>query len=196
MTDSLEQVYERVDAANAADPNREIWHGDSYPKELLYGQRMTSWLEGLYPDASEPLRIAVRSQHIRRWEVPRADYPAGRAGYHQWRTFLYKYHGEEVSEILGDLGYDEETIDRVRFLLAKRKLKTDPETQALEDVACLVFLEHYFDSFIRNGGIADDHMIDIVRKTWAKMSDRAHAAALELDLPPAAAHVVQAALSG
>lgn len=196
MTSNLEQVYERIDAANAQDPNRETWQGEDHPKELLYGLRMTSWLERLYPDASEPLKIAARAQHIRRWEVPRKDYPEGRAGYHRWRTYLYAYHGEKTAEILDDLGYDAETIDRVKFLLAKKKLKTDPETQALEDAACMVFLENYFEEFIETGGISDDHMTEIVRKTWAKMSDRAHAAALELDLPPAAARIVQAALTG
>ena len=195
MTATLEAVYERIDAANNNDPNRETWAGEEHPKELLYGRRMTAWLERLYPDAPEALRIAVRAQHIRRWEISRKDYPEGRAGYHQWRTFLYKYHGEKTAEILTELGYESETIERVQFLLAKKKLRTDPDTQALEDAACMVFLENHFDDFIRTGGIADDHMIDIVRKTWAKMSERAHAAALELNLPPEAARIVQAALA-
>lgn len=192
----IEHVYERIDEANAKDPNRDAWQDAEHPRELLYGRRMTGWLDRLYPDASDPLKIAVRAQHIRRWEVPRKDYPEGRAGYHQWRTYLYRYHGERAAEIMQDLGYDAETIERVKFLLAKKKLKTDPETQALEDVACMVFLENYFEKFIEEGGIEDEHMIDIVRKTWAKMSDRAHAAALELELPPNAARIVQAALAG
>lgn len=196
MTAKLNAACERIDAANAQDPNREQWQGQEHPKELLYGRRMSAWLDRLYPDASEPLKLAARAQHIRRWEIPRKAYPDGRAGYHRWRTHLYKYHGEKAAEILREVGYDEETIERVKFLLAKKKLKSDPESQALEDAACMVFLENYFDDFIRHGGIAEDHMIEIVRKTWAKMSDRAHAAALELDLPENAARIVQAALAG
>lgn len=196
MSNRLEKAYEGIDSANAQDPNLETWQGAELPKELLYGRRMTDWLDRLYPEAPESLRIAVRAQHIRRWEVPRGNYPEGRAGYHRWRTHLYKYHGDKAAEIMREVGYDSETIERVKFLHTKRKLKTDPEVQALEDVACMVFLENYFDEFIKNGGIADDHMVEIVRKTWAKMSDRAHDAALALTLPAAAARVVQAALAG
>ena len=128
-----------IDEANTQDPHTEIFEGEEYPKELLYSMRMTKWLETLEPHASEALRLAVRSQHIRRWEIPRSEYPLGRKGYHQWRIRLYDYHGEKAAEILEKVGYEEETIARVRMLLKKQGLKSNPETQTLEDVACLVF---------------------------------------------------------
>ena len=116
----FEDALRLIDAANSEDPNTESFEGEDYPKELLYSMRMTKWLETIEPQASEALRLAVRSQHIRRWEIPRSEYPLDRKGYHQWRTRLYDYHGEKSAEILDEVGYDEETIARVRMLLKKR----------------------------------------------------------------------------
>ena len=130
---------------------------------------MTDWLEKLYPQASEALHLAARAQHIRRWEVPRSGYPMDRAGYHRWRTGLYKFHADAAGEILIDAGYDAATIDRVRSMLQKQRLKTDAETQALEDVICVVFLENYFAEFAARHD--DEKVIVILRRTWAKIHD-------------------------
>ncbi|MGB5701680.1 MAG: DUF4202 domain-containing protein, partial [Polyangiales bacterium] len=140
----LEEAFRRFDQANAEDPNTEPVDGRPLPKELVYGQRMSARLAVFAPDASEAVQLAARAQHIRRWEVPRESYPVGRAGYLKWRTDLYKRHGDTAAEIMASVGYDAETIERVRTLLRKRGLKTDPDVQLLEDVICLVFLEHYF----------------------------------------------------
>lgn len=137
----------RFDAANAGDPNRVMHDGKVMPSELLYAQCMTRWLTKLYPEASEPLQLAARAQHIRRWEIPRHSFPIDRAGYHRWRTTLYSFHADTAEKILREVGYDEATIGRVRSLLRKERLKVDPESQALEDVVCLVFLENYFADF-------------------------------------------------
>ncbi|MDE0330456.1 MAG: DUF4202 domain-containing protein [Nitrospinae bacterium] len=182
-----------IDEANSLDPNTEIFEGEDYPKELLYSVRMTKWLETIEPLASEALRLAVRSQHIRRWEIPRSDYPLGRKGYHRWRTRLYDYHGEKTAEILEEAGYDEETIVRVRKLLKKQGLKSNPETQTLEDVACLVFLESYFWDFSRLHD--EEKIIGILRKTWAKMSARGQEAARELSLNAGAEALLNKALA-
>lgn len=190
----LQRVLAAIDAANAQDPNFEDWQGQSIQKELIYGRRMSEWLARIAPDASETLQIAARGQHIRRWEVPRDSYPEGRAGYHQWRTYLYGYHGDKVAEIMEAEGYDADSIDRVRFLLKKKKLKTDADTQALEDTACLVFLENHLADFLATADYTEAKFIDIVRKTWAKMSDKGHEVALTLDLPPEAARIVGSAL--
>ena len=173
-----EAAVARFDAANSEDPNREVFGGQEYPKELLYARRMTEWLERLAPDASESVRLAARSQHLRRWTIPRSEYPMDRRGYLRWRTALKKYHAETAADILREVGYEEETIARVGALLRKEGLTHDPEMQLLEDVICLVFLESYFSDFSRKHDEAK--ILDILRKTWAKMTPRGHAAALAL----------------
>jgi endonuclease/exonuclease/phosphatase family metal-dependent hydrolase len=161
----------RFDEANARDPNG---------KELLYSRRMTEWMGRLAPDASEPLRLATRCQHIMRWMIPRSGYPTGRAGYHRWRTELQQFHAETAGQILRDVGYDNATIARVQSLVKKQGLGTDPEVQLLEDVICLVFLESYFADFSARHD--SQKIIGILRKTWAKMSPRARELALGLPL--------------
>jgi hypothetical protein len=184
-----------IDAANAADPNHEHFDGRDWPKELLYGQRMSAWLDRLAPHASETLKLAARAQHIERWHIPRKDYDEGKKGYHLWRTMLYRYHAERAGEILKRAGYDEEAVARVATLLQKKHLRSDPEAQTLEDAACLVFLENHFAEFSTR--YEPDKIVDIVRKTWAKMSPTGHEAALALagSLPPEALRLVRTALA-
>lgn len=176
------------DSANAGDRNHVRYHGQDFPEQLFYGQRMTWWLERLESDPSEALRLAARSQHIRRWEIPRDSYPRDRQGYHRWRQRLYEFHAETAGEILRRVGYDEPIVARVQELLRKKGLKTDPEMQLLEDVICLVFLEHYL------AGFAQQHdrpiLLRILRKTWGKMSARGREAARHLELPDAARQLV------
>ncbi len=188
----LEQAFQRFDEANAEDPNTESVEGRPVPKELVYGQRMSARLRLFAPEAPEAVQLAARAQHIRRWEVPRESYPAGRAGYLKWRTDLYKRHGDTAAEILGEVGFDDETIERVRTLLRKRGLKTDPDVQLMEDVICLVFLEHYFHAFAKKH--EETKLISIVQKTWRKMSDEAHEVALRFDYAPEDLVVIQKAL--
>jgi hypothetical protein len=189
----LQSAFEKIDAANSAGPVKELHAGEQVAKELVYGLRMTAWLERLYPDASEPLQLAARAQHIRRWEIPRDDFPRDRPGYMKWRTTLYKFHADRAAEILEQVGYDQGTIDRVSFLLQKKNLKRDPDTQALEDTICLVFLEHYFADFSEDH--PDDKVVDILQKTWRKMSSVGQTAALKLDMPDRARALVERALA-
>lgn len=188
----FDDALRRFDEANAEDPNTQLVNGQPLPKELVYVQRMSARLAAFAPDAPETVKLAARAQHIRRWEVPRDSYPEGRAGYLKWRTDLYKRHAELAGEIMGDVGYDPDVIDRVQTLLRKRGLKTDRDVQLLEDVICLVFLEHYFHDFARKHD--EEKLISIVQKTWKKMSDRAHEAALALDYAPEDLAVIQKAL--
>ena len=143
MSERLKKAIEAFDQANAADPNQEMWQGKSYPKELLYGQRMTACLNSFEPNASEVLQLAARCQHICRWEIPRNTYPMDKTGYHAWRNYLKKYHAEKAGAIMENIGYEAETIQEVQKLLQKKQLKRNPDTQTLEDVICLVFLEYY-----------------------------------------------------
>lgn len=191
-SDRFNAALRAIDAANAQDPNLEEWEGALHPKELLYGRRMTEWQARLCPEASEALRLAARGQHIKRWEVPRSDYPKTREGYLRWRTRLYGFHGDQIGLIMAEVGYDEASIQRVKRMLTKRDLRTDSESQALEDTACLVFLEHYFAPFA--AGQDESKLIDIVRKTWRKMSDAARTHAQELGLPGNLGAVVAKAL--
>ena len=177
----------RFDAANGEDPNRESDGGGVRPKELLYAERMTAMLARFAPQASEPLRLAARCQHIRRWKIPRADYPMTRAGYQQWRLRLRDFHAELAGTILRDAGYDDATIARVRSLIRKEALKSDAEAQALEDVVDLVFLESYLEDFVaKHAGYDEAKFIDILKKTARKMSARGRDAALTLISPPPA----------
>jgi len=170
-----------IDRANSQDPNRESWQGEDYPKELLYAQRMTDRLSEFAPDASEALQLAARCQHICRWEIPRESYPMDRTGYLKWRNELKAFHAEKAESILKEAGYEQELIDRVKFLLLKKQLRRDAETQTLEDVICLIFLQYYFEPFSHK--YEEEKLIDILQKTWRKMSDAGQAAALELNLP-------------
>jgi len=183
----------RFDAANAEDPTTEMFQGVVYPKELLYAQRMTTWLHQLAPDASEALRLAVRCQHIRRWTIPRHTYPMDRTGYLRWRTTLAKFHADTAAAILREVGYDDATIRRVQTLLRKESLKRDPAVQCLEDVICLVFLENYLVEFAAQHDEAK--IIDILQKTWKKMSPHGHEVALTLPMSPEARRLVEQALA-
>ncbi len=189
----FEEALARFDAANAEDPNMEMVDGELVPKELIYGRRMTAWLNKFRPDAPEVVQLAARAQHIRRWTVPRSDYPMDRNGYKRWRSGLYKFHAETAADILAEVGYEPEVIDRVKILLQKKQLKRDPDVQLLEDVICLVFMDHYFADFAKKHDEAK--LIGIVQKTWRKMSLDGHEAALTLDFPPDLGQLVGKALS-
>lgn len=192
-TEKLTKAYSLIDSANAKDPNLEQVDGQTIPKELIYGQRMTAMLQKFAPSAPEPLQLAARAQHICRWEIPRDSYPMDRVGYLKWREELKKYHAIKASEILDEVGYDPETIDRVSFLLQKKKLKKDEDSQTLEDVICLVFLQFYYESFLSKH--SEEKIIDILQKTWRKMSENGHQAALKLAYSKKALDLIQKALA-
>jgi hypothetical protein len=186
-TDRYWRAIASIDAANAKDPNSELVDGVPVPKELVYSRRMTGMLERFAPGAPETVRLAVRCQHIRRWETPRASYPATPAGYQAWRAGLLKFHAEAAAGILRDAGYDAEAVARVMTLLRKQGVKRDPDVQLLEDVASLVFLEHYAADFARTHPDYDEaKLIDILMKTLKKMSSDGRAAAVSLLRPPEA----------
>jgi hypothetical protein len=167
----FERAIALFDAANAEDPNQD----QGQPKELLYARRMTGMIVRYAPDASEVAQLAVRAQHIRRWTVPRSSYPMTKEGYHAWRTGLYKFHAETAGELMRQAGYDDAMIDRVKAAVGKRGLKVNPDTQMMEDVTDLVFLEHYMLDFAgKHADYSEEKWLDIVRKTWKKMSERAH----------------------
>ncbi len=175
-----------IDAANAQDPRR---GPDGRPEELVYGERMSAELERLFPDASEPLRIAARGQHVERWKLPRDAYPDDRAGYLAWRAEQGRRHAARVGEIMEAAGYGEADRARVAAMLRKEGIKRDPDTQRLEDVACFVFLRWHFAEFAPTR--SPEEILRIVGRTARKMSPEARARALaEFDLPPEIAAAV------
>jgi hypothetical protein len=187
------------DKANSEDPNKEMDNGKEYPKELLYGQRMTEMQERYVPEASEAVKLACRAQHIQRWKSPRSNFPMDRNGYLQWRTGLYKFHAETAGNLMKQVGYDDEMIERVRTIISKKALKVNPETQLMEDVVDLVFIEYYMIGFATSHPEYDEtKWIEIIKKTWNKMSARAHDFALagKIKLPEALVPLILKAVKG
>ena len=168
-----------IDAANREDPNKVSADGKEWPKELLYSQRMSDMLSRYAPDADDAQKLAIRAQHIERWKSPRNAYPMDRIGYLKWRKDLYKIQADTAAGLLGQAGYGDEAIDRVRNAVAKKNIKGNPDTQLLEDVTDLVFMEHYMLEFVaKHPDYTEEKWIEIIQKTWNKMSDNAHQFAL------------------
>jgi hypothetical protein len=186
----LQRVLAGIDAANRLDP---ACDADGTPRALLYGQRMSAVLARFAPGASDALQIAARAQHIERWTIPRDTYPEGRVAYLTWRKELQKHHARRAGELMAEEGYEAEEIARVGSLIKKERLKHDPEVQTLEDVICLVFLEHEAPEFIAKHD--DAKVKDILAKTAGKMSSQGLAAVGKLPLEPRLARLLQEALA-
>ena len=193
-SDRLAVVLRQIDDANARDPEHTETPGSRHPAALAYGLRMSATLDGFAPDASDHLRIAARGQHIERWMVPRSSYPEGRTGYLKWRKDLQAQHADRLSAIMKSAGYGEADASRVAALVRKERLKVDPEVQALEDVACLVFLEHYAGELFAR--YDDQKVIDILQKTARKMSAGGLAAAGKIKVGERLARLLSLALAG
>ena len=187
-----------IDAANNEDPNKESADSKIWPKELLYSHRMSDMLQRYLPDADEAMKLAIRAQHIQRWKSPRNAYPMDRIGYLKWRKDLYKFHAQTAADLLVQAGYGEDVIDRVKQAVAKKGIKDNPDTQLLEDVSGLVFIEHYMLEFAdKHPEYDEEKWLDIIRKTWKKMSDRAHQFALSggIQLPGPLVPLIQKAVA-
>jgi tRNAThr (cytosine32-N3)-methyltransferase len=180
-----------IDAAHAADPKRAA---DGRPAELVYADRMEAWVGRLVADAAPLLRLAARCQHLERWSVPRASFPEGRVGYLSWRKSLYGKQAARARELLVQAGVSAAEADEVATWVSKTGLKINSGTQALEDAACLVFLENEIEAFAaQHADYPPEKFVDILKKTWRKMSPAAQQAALGLKLPPAIAALVKTA---
>ncbi|GAA3629268.1 DUF4202 domain-containing protein [Flavivirga jejuensis] len=189
----FETTIALIDKKNAEDINTYQVYGLDYPKELLYSQRMSRKLLQFNPNASRALQIAARAQHICRWKIARDTYPMDRIGYLKWRETLKKMHAELTVEILDQVGYDTQFKDRVSLLINKKLIKKNEESQILEDTICLVFLDYYFEEFAAKHN--DEKIIDILKKTWVKMSDKGHEAALKLNFSEKSLSLVKQALA-
>ena len=193
----LDKAIALIDAANSEDPNRVTVDGKEWPKELLYSRRMSDMLSRFVPDADAAQQLAIRAQHVQRWKSPRDAYPMDRIGYLQWRKDLYKIQAQTAVDLSAQAGYSEDVTDRVYQAVAKLKIKENPDTQLLEDIADLVFIEHYITEFVdKHPEYDEDKWLDIIRKTWKKMSAAAQQFALSGDvrLPEALVPLIQKAV--
>jgi len=193
MSSRFTAAVEALDGLNAEDPNRIETDGALRPRQLVESERLATWIDRLAPEASEPLRLAARCQHLQRWQIPRNSYPEGRIGYLSWRKELARFHAAKAKEVLASVGYDGDTIDRVCRIVLKRGLSSDADTQTMEDALCLTFLEHDIEEF--SAKHSDDKVIDILRKTWGKMSERGRSFALGMNMTPRVSDLVRRALA-
>ena len=193
-TSAFDRTIQELDSLHAGDPRHIEQDGESIPRELWHARQMSAWLERLVDEPDELVRIAVRGQHLQRWQVSRDEYEEGRQGYLHWRRDQGKRAGETTAALMRDSGYSDDEAERVARMIRKEGLgRGEAPTQAVEDCACLVFLENYFADFSRK--IDHDHMVRIVQKTWRKMSDRARELALSLPMAPEARGIVEEALA-
>ncbi|ORU91064.1 MAG: hypothetical protein A6F72_00660 [Cycloclasticus sp. symbiont of Poecilosclerida sp. N] len=185
MNSTLDKAIQLINHANANDPNNGV--------EKLYSKHMLETLRAFDNSASEPLTLACYAQHVCRWKLVREDYPEGLDGYLRWRTELAKLHAKILGEAMQEVGYDADAVKRAQHIIQKRKLKTDPDSQTLEDVSCLVFLQHYLGPFVKKH--SEDKVVDIIKKTWVKMSDKGQQVALQAELPEHLSVLVKKALA-
>ena len=198
MSQQFDKATALIDQANSEDPNQIMVDGKSWPVELLYSHRMSAMLQRYRPDVDDAVQLSIHAQHIQRWKSPRNAYPMDRKGYHQWRTDLYSFHADTVASLLKLAGYEAPFIERVKLAVGKKSLNTNSDTKLLEDVAGLVFIEHYMLAFAaKHPEYTEDKWLDIIQKTWNKMSDQAHQFALsgELKLPEPLLPLIEKAVS-
>jgi len=194
----FEVAVELIDAANSEDTNLETSDGKELPKELLYSHRMSDMQQRYAADTDDAMKLALRAQHIQRWKYPRNEYPMDRKGYHLWRTNLYSFHADTVAALLLEAGYDDEFIKRVKLAVSKKSLNSNLDTQLLEDVSALVFIEHYMLAFVeKHPEYDEDKWISIIKRTWNKMTEKGHAFALSgsIKLPESLIPLIQQAVS-
>jgi hypothetical protein len=195
---TYEKALALIDAANREDPNQVSADGRDWPKELLYSERMSDMLQRYAPEADDAMKLAIRAQHIERWKSPRNAYPMDRIGYLKWRKDLYKIQANTAAKLLAQAGYEDDVIERVRSSVAKKNIKGNPDTQLLEDVTDLVFIEHYMLEFVdKHPDYSDEKWVDIIQKTWNKMSASAHEFALsgQVRLPESLLPLIQQAVA-
>ena len=188
----FERARLAFDQLNGLDPVKESVDGVPKPRLLVQADRLSLWIDRLDPSASEALRLAARCQHIERWTIARDEFPPGRVGYLQWRTKLARFHADRAESVLRGAGYDDGVIQAVRRIVTKQNLHSSPDSQTMEDALCLVFLEFELDAFLEKHP-DQEKAVEILEKTWKKMSSRGRQAALGLSLSPRARKLVEAA---
>ncbi len=182
----IKEVVNNINKVLSQDPKKEA---------LIYSEQCFKWLKKICPNHTESQEIAARCQHFRRWDISRSDFPMDKKGYFQWRIKLYSYQADKAGELLENAGYDSTTINEVKSMVSKKNLKKDENSQLIEDVACLVFLENYIHPFASSKEYSEEKWIKIIQKTWSKMSDKAHKFALEINYPAPILSLIKKALN-
>lgn len=183
-----------IDEAHAQDPTITTVNNKPIPYELHYAQQMSHYLSLRAPSASPILKVAIRAQHFRRWEIPRSSYPMTKPGYLSWRAYLKKRQAELAAAVCLECKFTKEEAEEVARLIRKEDLKKNEETQILEDVACLVFLSDHFEAFEKEHN--EEKIVGILRKTWGKMSEEGHELALQIPMSDSSKALVEKALAG
>jgi hypothetical protein len=188
----LQSAFKKFDDYNQKDPNFFLWEGETYAREYFLSVRLNEWVTRIAPDAGEELLLASRSQHIGRWEIPRDDYPEGRTAYLKWRSDLALYHAQKSAQLLQEVGYEKETIERVQQIILKKRIKLDSEVQTMENALCLVFLQYQYEDF--HPKHSEEKVINILRKSLLKMDQHGHQFALEMTFSDKGLYYIQQAL--
>jgi predicted ester cyclase len=192
----LRAALAAIDDANAADPNVVTVRDRTGPKEIIHSELVTEWVLRLKPDAGELLLLAARGHHFRRWTMPRASYPSGRAGYLRWRKALHEQHARELGAVVAGAGYDADAVACVQTLVRKVGLTSAAATddvQVLEDALCLVFLETQLLEIA--GRLDPETLPGVITKTARKMSDAGRAAIAEVPLGPGSRRLLDEAFA-
>jgi len=173
-------AIQRIDEANAEDPRTDVAEGRPQARELLFARGVYDWVRRLVAEPSEELLLAARAHTLRRWMIPRDRYPKTTPGYRQWREALAAFHADQAAILLGEVGYPEATITRVRALIVRENWRNDPEGRALEDADCLVFLETKLEGYLDEW--EEKKTVNILKKTIRKMTPvgQDHASSLRL----------------
>jgi hypothetical protein len=188
----LQSAFKKFDDYNQKDPNFFLWEGETYAREYFLSVKLNEWVTRIAPDAGEELLLASRSQHIGRWEIPRDDYPEGRTAYLKWRSDLALYHAQKSAQLLQEVGYEQETIERVQQIILKKRIKLDSEVQTMENALCLVFLQYQYEDF--HPKHSEEKVINILRKSLLKMDQHGHQFALEMTFSDKGLYYIQQAL--
>jgi hypothetical protein len=191
----LDTAFELFDAYNKQDPRSFTWEGTTAPQEYFFAIKLYEWVLKLDPDASEELLLASRSQHIGRWEIPREDYPEGREPYLKWRKDLALHHAEIAGRLMKEAGYGEDTLERVKQIILKKRIKVDADVQTMENVLCLVFLQLQYEDFRKKYEQEPEKIINILRKSLLKMDGNGHRFALKLPYSENGLELINEALS-
>ncbi len=177
----LAKGFEEFDRINRQDPRMQTFQGKTHPREWIFSQQVSFWINRLQPKASEAICLAARSHTVTRWEVPRNRFPMNTVGYHAWRAETARHSADTASESLRRIGYPKEIIERVYQLITRQLDPKDPEAQLLEDADCLAFLEIKLGDYLSQW---DEAKLErILSGTWRKMSPGARRMALEISMP-------------
>jgi hypothetical protein len=180
LSDRYTEASAAIDAANSADPTSVVVRGSAQPLAFVHGRIAVEWVHHLQRAPSELLLLAARAHHLRRWELPRSEYPEGKAGYLRWKRDQRQRHARDIAELLAPFGYSADEIASVQRWVRRDDLATDAGSQTVEDAACLVFIETQLADVATK--LEHDHLIEVIRKTARKMSADALALAARVPL--------------